>query len=63
MHFYIHLDILKCFMQEVKLLLLNQLVFLFNEFQNYPIDLSVWEKKGFSYVSSEINTSFWYISK
>lgn len=34
-----------------KAIMLDQFVFLFNEFQNYPVDLSIW-KKGFSDVSS-----------
>lgn len=30
-----------------KAIMLNQLIFLFNEFQNYPVDLSVWKKGVF----------------
>lgn len=29
-----------------KAIMLDQLVFLFNEFQNYPVVLSIWGKKG-----------------
>lgn len=38
--------------------MLNQLVFLFNEFQNYLVDLSIWEKKAFLMFQVEISTSF-----
>lgn len=43
--------------------MLEQLVFLCSELQNYPIDLSIKEKRFFAYVSSEITTSFWHITK
>lgn len=46
-----------------KAIMLDQLVFLFNEFQNYPVDLSIWKKRAFLMIQVEISTSFWHITK